>query len=359
MAPIIYCLLFLAGLFLLIKGSEWFVNSAVWTAEVFRIPPIIIGATIVSICTTLPETFVSATAAVGGQTDMAIGNAIGSIAVNTGLILATLIIYLVPVIENRKEFIMNGCFLICSLVLIWSIVYFYSGIPTYVGVLLLILMLLYIANNIRLARASMDLDIHYDFIDEESVNAQFDPEQPMPEGVSYDESENDFDVSIQETIHRIIFFVIGIVFVIAGSRLLVQSGIQIARLLQVPAFLIAVIFTSIGTSLPELVTAISAVKKGVSTLGIGNIMGANILNIVQVMGITALLSPVPLQQVRNILFFQLPFILVMILLAVVPGLLSRRGFSRWNGVLLVILYLIFLTANILKGSTPVLGQYYF
>ena len=108
MAELLHFILFTAGLFLVIKGSDWFVDSAVWAAEAFRIPPIIIGATIVSICTTLPETFVSAAAALKGESVMSLGNALGSIGVNTGFILAFLLFFTRPSIENRREFLKIG-----------------------------------------------------------------------------------------------------------------------------------------------------------------------------------------------------------------------------------------------------------
>lgn len=359
MAPIIYFLLFLFGLLLVIKGSDWFIDSAVWAAEVFHIPQLIIGATIISICTTLPETFVSATAAIQGQADMAAGNALGSIAVNTGLILAILITYSAPKIENRKEFMLNGFYLIFILIFLWCVGYFYKQTTILIGILLLIMMLLYILSNIYFARKSMDLDIHYDFLDEDSASGLIDPENPMPEGVSYDESENDFDVSIQTITRKLVFFVIGVTLVIIGSRLLVENGIQIAQLLHVPTFLIAVIFTSFGTSLPELVTTFTSAKKGVVTLGIGNIIGADILNIVQVIGVAALLSPIQLQHEKSILLFQLPLIIIMILFAVIPVVLQKKSLSRWNGVLLFLFYLVFITANILRESAPFIGHYFF
>ncbi len=359
MAEYLYFILFASGLLMVVKGSDWFVDSAVWAAEVFRIPSIIIGATIVSICTTLPETFVSAAAALKGETVMAVGNALGSIGVNTGFILAILILSTRPFIENRKEFLKNGFFLAFLLFILWAAGYIFGELSKPMGIGLLILLLLYIINNVLSARKLMDLDIQYDIVSDDDVDEHIDPHAAMPEGIAYDESENDYNVSLQIIVKKVFFFCVGVFLVIFGSNLLVDNGIQIARILHVPSFMIAVIFTSIGTSLPELVTVITSVRKGVSNLGIGNIIGADILNILQVIGITALLNPLPVSSEKSILLFQLPVLLLMVLWVVCSGLFSRGRLSKWNGLWLFVLYFIFLSVNLLRGAAPILGPVLF
>src|SRR5665648_1052761 len=106
-----YFLMFGLGLVMIIKGSDWFIDVVIWTATVFKIPYIIIGATIVSICTTMPETFVSLAASLKGQTDVAFGNAIGSVAINTGFIMVIIIIFAEPIIENVPAFERSGILL--------------------------------------------------------------------------------------------------------------------------------------------------------------------------------------------------------------------------------------------------------
>jgi cation:H+ antiporter len=359
MTELLYFILFAAGLFMVIKGSDWFVDAAVWTAEAFRIPSIIIGATIVSICTTLPETFVSSAAALKGESVMSLGNALGSIGVNTGFILAFMLFFTRPFIENRREFIRNGLFLTALLMLLWAVGFFFGKINRPIGIVLIFLFLIYIINNVIAARKLMDLDIHYDIVGDEDVLSHTDANDLMPEGIAYDESENDFDVSYQTLARKIIFFTLGVSLVILGSNLLVDNGMRIAELLHVPTFMIAVIFTSGGTSLPELITVITSVRKGVSNLGIGNIIGANILNIVQVIGISALLHPLPVADEKSILSFQLPVLLVMVLIVTVSGIFTRGRLSKWCGVLLFVLYLIFLSVNILRGAAPILGPVLF
>ena len=359
MAELLYFILFTAGLFMVIKGSDWFVDSAVWAAEAFRIPSIIIGATVVSICTTLPETFVSAAAAWKGDSVMSLGNALGSIGVNTGFILAFLLFFTRPFIENRREFLKNGLFLTTLLLLLWAAGFFFGRIDRTMGIVLLFLFLFHIINNVASARKLMDLDIRYDIVDEQDVLNHREPYGTMPEGVAYDESENDFDVSSQMIARKIIFFALGVFLVLMGSNLLVDNGMRIAEFLNVPTFMIAVIFTSGGTSLPELITVITSVRKGASNLGIGNIIGANILNIVQVIGISALLLPLPIAGEKSILSFQLPVLVAMVIIVTGFGFLAKGRLSKWAGILLFFLYLIFLSVNLLRGATPILGPVLF
>jgi len=359
MAEFLYFILFAAGLLMVVKGSDWFVDSAVWAAEVFRIPSLIIGATIVSICTTLPETFVSSAAVLKGETTMAVGNALGSIGANTGLILAILLVATRPNIENRKEFLKNCIFLGILMLLLWAVGFLFGGISRPMGIVLILLLLLYLINNVLSARKLMDLDIHYDIVDEQDVFDHMDLNAPMPEGIAYDDVENDFDLSFQTMARKISFFILGVFFVIFGSNLLVDNGIQIAEIFHVSNFMIAVVFTSIGTSLPELITVITSVRKGVSNLGIGNIIGANILNILQVIGISALLRPISIATEKSILSFQLPVLIAMVLSVLCFGLFNKGRLSKWSGICLLVLYFIFLSVNIFRGAAPILGPILF
>ena len=359
MADFLYFILFAVGLLMVVKGSDWFVDSAVWAAEVFRIPSIIIGATIVSICTTLPETIVSSSAALKGETAMAVGNALGSIGANTGVILAILLVSTRPQLENRKQFLKTSFFLAFLLSALWVVGYFFGEVSRPIGIILLLLFLLYIINNVISARNLMDLDIQYDIVDDQDVIEHMDLNAHMPEGIAYDETENDFDVSFQMISRKILFFILGTALVVFGSNLLVDNGILIAEILHIPTFMVAVIFTSVGTSLPELITVITSVRKGVSNLGIGNIIGANILNILQVIGFSALLLPLPIANEKSMLLFQLPILFAMVLSVICFGLFNKGRLSKWSGICLLVLYFIFLSVNILRGTTPILGPLLF
>ncbi len=355
MAEFLYFILFAAGLLMVVKGSDWFIDSAIWAAEAFRIPSIIIGATIVSICTTLPETFVSATAVLKGESVMAIGNALGSIGANIGLILSILLIFNKPIIENRKEYLKNSSFLALTIIFLWFLGIFWGEVSRGMGAFLIVLLLIYIANNIFSARKLMDLDIQYDLVDEEHVKSHRNLQNSMPEGIVYDEKENDFDVSFQTVIRKTFFFLLGVGLVLFGSNLMVENGILIAEILHVSTIIVAVLFTSVGTSLPELITVITSIRKGASNLGIGNIIGASILNIVQVIGVSALIQPLSISNEKSILLFHLPFLFIMILSIIIFGLRHGRRLGKWNGIWLLFLYIIYLSVNLLRDATPILG----
>lgn len=351
----LYFLLFLLGLVLIIKGSDWFIDSVIWVATVFKIPYIIIGATIVSICTTLPETFVSLTASLKGETDIAFGNAFGSIAINTGVILGILLIFAKPMIEDRNAYKRNGSFSIFVILLCFFASIYFGEINRPIGVLLILLLIYFLFSNYQQAKNLMNLQAAYDIEDE------LNPEDTkvIAEGAVYDKDEGDIDVSRGVIIKKTFLFVIGITAVIYGSSLLVDNGILIAEILGVPSIVIAITFTALGTSLPELVTTISSIRKKVSNLGVGNIIGANILNVVQVIGISAIANPISIKHDPTIVSFQIPMVIVLVGLALLFGMISKGGFKRWQGVILLVVYSIFLMFNLLRENMPILGELFF
>jgi cation:H+ antiporter len=351
----VHYLLFALGLVFIIKGSDWFIEAVIWTATVFKIPYIIIGATIVSVCTTMPETFVSLAASIKGETDMALGNAIGSIALNTGLIMGLLLLFAKPVLENRKAFKRNGAFLVSVLMLaLFSTIYF-GEIGKGLGIIFIGLLLFYLYSNYRQARTLKNWEKEYD------IEEKLDPAdtQVIAEGAVYDKSEGDIDVSKNVVLKKIFFFAVGITGVIVGSSLLVDNGIKIAQQLGIPSIVIAVTFTALGTSLPELVTAITSIRKKVSTLGIGNIIGANILNVVQVVGISSIVQPIPVGHDLSIQRFQFPMVLLLVGLTLIFGLFWKNGFKRWHGIALLLIYCFYLAVNLMRESAPILGEIFF
>jgi len=355
MNQIIYFTLFALGLVLVIKGSGWFVSAVLWASTVFRIPYIIIGATVVSVCTTVPETFVSVTACIKGAPDVAFGNVLGSIALNTGVILPILVIFAAPGIENRLSFIRNGSFLLVLLLLLWLCGLIFGAIARIAGACLIVLLIGYLISNAFYAKASMDLDIHYDIESDDIVT----DEPELYEGVSFDEYENDINISSQVLFKNILILVAGLAFVLEGSNLLVDNGVKIARLFSVPPSVIALTLTAAGASLPELATAVSAIRQKATSLGVGNIIGANILNIVQALGLSAVISPIPLDRDPVILTFQLPTIFLMVLLAFLFGFYGKSGYRRWQGWLIFTLYAIFMIVSIFREHAPFIGRVIF
>ena len=172
MGNLVTFLLFALGLVMIIKGSDWLIDGVIWFSKVFRIPQIIIGATIVSICTTLPETFVSVTAALKGQTDFAFGNVIGSIAVNTGFIFGLILIFAKPVIENRSTFIKNGFLLLILVVFLFIISLTVGEINRLIGILLLVLLVAYLIWNAISAKKAMTPGLSYEIESEEEMETE-------------------------------------------------------------------------------------------------------------------------------------------------------------------------------------------
>ncbi len=305
-------LLFLVGFVLIIKGSDWFIDSTIWVAKVLKVPNIIIGATLVSICTTLPEAMVSGSSAIRGNTDIAFGNAVGSIACNTGFILALTIMLSKPLITDKKKLKETGIFLLALIASLAGIGFFFGVISRTTGFIFLGIMVLYLYQNVKDAKAS-------------AVE------------IAYDES---IDRSRKVVIKRIVLFVIGLIMTVIGANLLVTHGETLARLLGVPDVVIGLTLTAFGTSLPELVTAITAVVKKAHDISIGNVLGANILNIIMVLGLSSTITPI----VTPTSYFTLhiPFVFMIVSMVVFFSFINRKHLHRWNGALIMGVYISYL-----------------
>lgn len=306
--------LFILGFVMIIKGSDWFVDATIWVARVLKIPEIIIGATLVSLCTTLPEAMVSANSALRGNTDMALGNALGSIACNTGLILAITIIFSRPNLVDRKRFQKKGLLLITLILFILATSLINGAITRITGFILLSILILYLFNNVRESKKSLD-------------SVEFAKKQS-------------FDVNTKIIAKNLILFSVGLVFTIVGANLLVTNGEIIATLLGVPDIIIGLTMTAFGTSLPELMTAIAAIRKKAYNLTVGNVLGANILNIILVIGLSSSILPIPTD--INILHFHLPFTLLIVGSAVVFGFINKDCLKRRNGFMLLCTYALYI-----------------
>ncbi len=281
---------FFVGLLLIIKGSDWFVEGAVWIARAFKVSDIMIGATLVSICTTLPEAMVSTSSAMKGNTDMAMGNVLGSIAFNSGVVLAIILIFTQPKIKYAKSLKNNSKGLFSLVVLVFAFGLVFNGLQRWTGLLLLMMLAFYLLRNVMEAR-------------------KIQREENKKSVMENNEEVSSTGVTKKEVLYAVFIFTIGLIMTVFGADLLVNNGEIIAQLLGVPDLIIGLTMASVGTSLPELVTAISAIRKKAQDLSVGNIMGANILNIILVIGIMATLEPVPIG--RSMLTFHLPFVLLI------------------------------------------------
>lgn len=324
-------LLFILGLILLIKGGDWFVDGATGIAYRFHIPEIIIGATIVSIGTTLPEVMVSATAAVEGHGEIAYGNAIGSIICNTSLI-AALSIAIRPSIVERKTFKIPVIFFFIAAIFYVSTAYFGGTFTRIHGIILLLIFVIYIICTIIMTKKDMQTE---KIVEKEEITT-----------IEQNRQEESTEEKTNRLVKDIIFLILGAVCIAFGARLLVDNGTILARELGVPESVIALTFVALGTSLPELVTAITSLVKGHSSLSFGNIIGANMFNLVFVSGISITLMPfnVPTSQtiagMNASLILDIPLMLIVMLILTIPALI-RGKLSRFQGILLLILYAAF------------------
>ena len=301
-------LLFSLGLVLLIKGGDWFVDGATGIAERFHVPELIIGATVVSLGTTLPEVMVSATSALGGHGEIAYGN--------TSLI-AAITIAVRPGPVDSRTLKMPVLFFFLSAAIYCLNAYITGYFGRGLGCVLLAICVFYIYMTIRQGLKSPC-------------------EAPKEENPDNNGS----------MVKDILLLVVGAALIAVGANLLVDNGTLIAQALGVPESVIALTFVALGTSLPELVTAITSLVKGHGALSLGNVIGANILNLVLVSGISVLLSPFPIPQSSTIgglnasLVLDIPLMLGVMAILTLPALF-RKKLTRLQGILLLTIYAAF------------------
>ena len=329
-------LLFAVGLVLLIKGGDWFVDGATGIAYRFHIPDLLIGATVVSIGTTLPEVMVSATSALGGHGEIAYGNAIGSIICNTAFI-AALSIAIKPAAVERKTLRTPVMFFLLAAAFYAFTAYWRGYFGRDTGVILLCIFLIYmILTVLQMGGSSND------------VATPLDAEIKL-ETIAVSEAEaaaGKNDPEKNSTGKDILLLVIGAALIAVGANLLVDNGILIARALHVPESVIGLTFVALGTSLPELVTAITSLMKGHGSLSIGNIIGANLFNLVLVSGVSAALAPFQVPQSSTIaghnasLVLEIPVMAFVMLFLTMPAMF-RGKLYRFQGVVLLIVYASF------------------
>lgn len=310
-------LLFAVGLVLLIKGGDWFVDGATGIARRFHLPDIVVGATVVSIGTTLPEVMVSATGAMLGQGAMAYGNAIGSIICNTALI-AAISVAVNPGPVNTKSMKMPVLFFFFSAAIYCVAAYIMGEFTRPLGLIMLTIFVVYLIITVRQGMKN-------------------------PEEV---EEEEEGDAKPKTLLQDLFWLVVGAALIAVGADLLVEHGTIIAVGLGVPETVIALTFVALGTSLPELVTTITSLRKGHASLGIGNVIGANVFNLVLVSGVAVTLAPFEVP-VGNLIFghnaslvMDIPIMLTVMLLLTMPALATKK-LHRWQGVVLLCIYAAF------------------
>ena len=308
MSEFLVVLLFVVGIVLIVKGGDYFVDAASWIAEVGKIPKLIIGATIVSIATTLPELLVSIMAAVQGKTDMAVGNAVGSVTANVGLILAIALIFMAGPI-NRKDYLLKSILMLLASLII-ACCGFAGEVNILLSILLLLIFITFMVDNVISAKKSISV-----------------------------EDDSPVKKDKKTVIINVLKFVVGAVAIVWGADLLVDNGSEIARWIGVSERIIGVTIVAVGTSLPELVTTITAIAKKQSALSAGNIIGANVIDLTLIMPLCALVSGSALP-IASTAVVDLVSCLVVGTLALVPALIMKK-FSKWQGYALLGVYIAY------------------
>ncbi len=314
-------LLFILGLVCLIKGGDWFVDGAIGIARRFRVPEILIGATVVSIGTTLPEVMVSAASALEGHGQIAYGNAIGSVICNTALISA-LTIAVSPGKTDSKSLRLPVAFFFIAALIFSGVAYTTGQFTLPIGLILLAMFVLYMVMSVLSLKKNPAPSV--------DAEAEETEEKDLPLGKS------------------ILLLIVGAALIAVGARLLVDNGTLIAAALGVPESVIALTFVALGTSLPELVTAITSLAKGHGSLSLGNVIGANVFNLVLVSGMSITLSPFGIPDGSKIagmnasLVLDIPVMFFVMALMTIPALLKGKLY-RWQGVILLLVYAAFCT----------------
>lgn len=292
-------LILILGFVMLVRGADFFVDGAASIAAKFKIPQLIIGLTVVAMGTSAPEAAVSISAAFKGSADITIGNILGSNILNV-LIILGLSALLCPLPVSKSVIFVNLPIMIASSVLL--LILGYDGKISHLDAIIIFACFLGFLTYIIISAIR----------------------------------SNQSGEAIKEmTMARsVVLTVIGLVFIILGSRFTVNSASYIAEKIGLSERFIGLTVVALGTSLPELFTSVTAARKGNADIAIGNIVGSNILNILFIVGISGLIIPVP--YAKAFFFDSVVTIGISILLLLLT--LRKRELERWSGALMLILY---------------------
>ena len=307
---IIVTILFIIGFILISKGADFFINSTVEIGRRTNISELILGATIVSFATTLPELTVSLFASIDNHTTMSLGNAVGSIICNTGLILG-MVVLISPFNTDRKTFASKSTILLVSIIAL--IILGLDGAITKIdGCVLLIILGIYMYTNYKSVLNNTNKNYLYYCLTQQNE---------------------------MSTIKIVVYFFMGLAMMLVGSRLLVDNGVEIASFIGIPQGIISLTVIALGTSLPELVSSITAVRKKHHEICVGNVLGANILNIISVISISSIPNEIPIlsQNIR----VDYPFMIILVLTLIIPTIIKNKLY-RIQGFLMLSTYIAYL-----------------
>jgi cation:H+ antiporter len=294
--------LLIIGFVILLKGADWFVDSAATIAGALGVSKFVIGFTLVAFGTSLPEMAVSVVASFAGKSAIAAGNVVGSNIANIGLVMGAAALFFT--IKIKKSDFKNGA--IMFLVSVLCFLLMWGGVGRVEGFVLVACLAVYIKYLISKEKSTKH---HH---------------------------------SKKQLGHSIMFTVIGLLGVIIGSKLLVNSAITIAEFFGLSEIVIGMTIVALGTSLPELVTSLVAAKKGMQEIAIGNIIGSNMFNISAVLGLSALVKPIA--AIPRLFRVDMPIMLV-ITAVMLTFLWKSKKITYWQGGLLVAMYVGFILSQ--------------
>jgi cation:H+ antiporter len=309
-------ILIIVGLFLLLKGSNWFIDSATYIAKKFDVSDMVIGLTLVSIGTSLPELGANVYASLSNQGEVALGNVVGSNITNITLILgigATLAgkLQIPKSLLTRDSIILVITYFLLIYISIFNFLTPTSTILRWEGFLLLFFFIIYVFMLFK----SKDIN------EEES------------------ESDEHF---INTVLKAIIFFIIGFLMITIGAKISVDSVVAIATTLNISKEIISGTIIAFGTSVPELAVTVISIKKNKNNLALGNIVGSCIFNILLVMGVAVVIRPVNISLDMSTVFMPM-----MLFSGALLAIFMRIGYqlARWEGIVLISLYLVYIAYN--------------
>ncbi|MGL5330829.1 MAG: calcium/sodium antiporter [Peptostreptococcaceae bacterium] len=308
---VITLILFAVGFILITKGADLFINCTVEIGKKTNISELILGATIVSFATTLPELTVSLCASFNNQTTMSLGNAVGSIICNTGLILG-LVALISPFKVDKKMFSSKSLLLLVSILTLITV-----GIDGKISA----------KDSIPL----LTILIFFMYTNYKSVTTRNIKKSDRTN--SHPNSKQGF--TGKELVNTATLFILGLVMMVVGSNLLVENGSEIAKMVGVPEGIVSLTVIALGTSLPELVSSITAIRKNHHAISVGNVLGANILNITSVIALASIPNDIPILSQNATIDY--PFMIVLILILILPTIRKNKIY-RVQGLLLLMTY---------------------
>ena len=315
---IVQILFILLGFVLLIKGADILVNGSSAIAKKMRISEIVIGLTIVSIGTSMPELFVSTTSALQGASDISVGNVIGSNICNLLLILGLSSVIHPVKFQKQTKLIENPMSIILTLIFL-VMCNINRDISRIEGVILLVFFIAFLIYTIVMGKKSKN------------------------EAILEISLEDAKKISV---VKNLILIILGIAGLKIGGDLVVENAKLIATALNISEKIIGLTIVAIGTSLPELVTSVTAAIKGDSDIAIGNIVGSNLFNMLLIIGVSAVITPIKYNISYN--FDLLILFIAMILMLIFPFIKPKDELSRKNGLILVMLYILYMGILIFK-----------